>query len=149
MSYYLNPNNALDRLRNDWNKHGSLIVAVDFDSTIYPYQYHEGDDFEAIRQLVRDLYSLGCTIIIWTASEEERHASIKYLLKQVEIPYHHFNENSPNVKFTGRKIYANAYLDDRAGLYEVFNHLNTLVTEKKLAKLKGFFEGMSNQAKRF
>lgn len=133
MSKYLDPNKALQRLREDWKKHNRLIVAVDFDSTLYPYMADEYSyDFTPIRQLVRDLYELGCTIIIFTASEESRWEGIKQELNRIEVPYNLFNlspEGIPNIGKAG-KVYANAYLDDRAGLYEVFTHLSILVAEK-------------------
>lgn len=135
MSYYLNTNNALARLRNDWYRHGSLIVAVDFDSTLVPYmEYEKTSSFEPIRSLVRDLKTWGCTIIIFTASAEDRHDDIKQQLVDMNIQWDLFNEspaNIPNIGKTG-KVYANAYLDDRAGLTEVYTNLRQLLLEKEL-----------------
>jgi hydroxymethylpyrimidine pyrophosphatase-like HAD family hydrolase len=149
MSYYLNPNNTLKRLRDEWNKHKSLIIAVDFDSTIHPYQHYEvKDDSELIRQLVKELYDAGCTIIIWTASDDHRHDEIKRLLDRYDIKYHHFNENSPTVPYQNRKIYANAFLDDRSGLYEVYTALRQLLTERKVQTYLDFFEGFGNQTRK-
>jgi hypothetical protein len=135
MSYYLNPNNAIQRLRNDWSKHGRLIIAVDFDSTLVPYMdYEKESDFHEIRQLVRDLKSAGCIIIIFTASSEDRWEQVKKDLNDINISWDYFNQSPPNIPNIGQngKVYANAYLDDRAGLYEVFNALKIVLTEKKL-----------------
>lgn len=137
MSKYLNPSNTLQRLREDWDKHGGIIVSVDFDSTLVPYMEDEKayiKEFEKIRQLVRELHSFGCTIVINTASAESRWEGIKEELNTLAIPYDYFNETPPNVPNVGKhgKVYANVYLDDRAGLSEVFNHLQQLLTEKKL-----------------
>jgi hypothetical protein len=137
MSYYLNPLNALNRLREEWNKHNGLIVAVDFDSTLKAHKDHEVSDAVIwvnvkIANLVRDLHSLGCTIVIWTAAKEARHNEIKEWLEYNRIPYHYFNEDVIGIKYQTRKLYANVFLDDRAGLYEVYTMLTQLVTEKKL-----------------
>jgi hypothetical protein len=149
MSYYLNPMNAVQRLREEWELHGGLIVAVDFDSTIHPYKSCERyEDSEHVRKLVRDLYDAGCTIIIWTASEPERWDEVKEILAKYEIKYHHFNENSDKVKFSQRKVYANAFLDDRAGLHETYNALNTLLLERKVNNTNSLFKGLGQQMRR-
>lgn len=150
MSMYLNPLNALKRLRDDWAKHGKLIVAVDFDSTLWPYldeEWKHMSKFAEVWKLVQDLHSLGCTIIIFTASEISRHDDIKEQLAKRAIPWDLFNESPsyiPNIGRTG-KVYANAYLDDRAGLSEVFGHLSQLVIEKRYELLKEGFAGLSKQ----
>lgn len=134
MSYFLSPINALDRLRKEWREHDGLIVAVDFDSTLCPYKQYEIDvDSEDVRQLVRDLAEYGCTIIIWTAAEEERHPTVKQYLADNKIPWHYFNEDAPTsrLKYKTRKIYHNALLDDRAGLFEVYMMLKQLLLEVK------------------
>lgn len=147
---YLNPHKALQRLRNDWNEHGKLIVAVDYDSTLVPYLAEEVNyeyDFHSVRDLVRELSQMGCIIIIFTASDEKRHDGIKQALKMLNIKWDLFNESPeyiPNIGKTG-KVYANAYLDDRAGLSEVFGHLTTLVAERKLADLQKGFREISKQ----
>jgi hypothetical protein len=149
MSFYLNPNNALQRLREEWNTYGNLIVAVDFDSTLCPYKDIEMGSGYAVVELVRKLKKAGCTIIIWTASEPERWDDIKKWLEDYDVQWDYFNDNSPKVKFKQRKIYANAFLDDRAGLYEVYNALNQLLLEREMDKVNSFFHGLAEQAKRF
>lgn len=134
MSYYLNPLHALKRLRREWKEHGGLIVAVDFDSTLCPYRDYEVEsDTEIVRELVRELYNYGCTIIIWTAAEKERHEGQKQWLKDNNISWHHFNEQPTASKYDSRKVYANAFLDDRAGMSEVFSALSQVLTEVKYA----------------
>jgi hypothetical protein len=152
MSRYLNPNAALERLRDEWQKHGKLIIAFDVDSTVIPFHdYEKDDDYEPIRQLLRNLKELGCILICFTAAHSKRWVDIIAKLKQYNIPFDEFNSSPkfiPDVSLTG-KVYANAYLDDRAGLYEVYNALNQLVIERKLQKFNNFLNGMNQQLKKF
>ena len=139
MSRYLNPLEALNRLRNEWAKYGSIIVAFDVDSTVLPFHQSEyKDDYEPIRQLLRDLKLLGCTLIAFTAAEEGRWDKIKEQLDTIKVPYDYFNESPetiPHIVKMG-KVYANAYLDDRGGMYELFMMLTILVLEEKARRFE-------------
>ena len=129
MDKYLKPNSAYERLRAEYTKYGSLIVAVDYDDTLFDF-HKTGDSYEMVKQLVRDLHSIGCKIIIYTGSENIN--DIDNYLRQNNIPWDLINEN---LQINGnwasgkdsRKIYANVYLDDRAGLFQVYNDLTKLV----------------------
>lgn len=134
MSYYLDPNKFTDRLRHEWEQYGGLIIAVDYDSTLIPYWEEEKSaNFEPIHKLIRDCKAYGCTIIINTAAKESRIETIKKELHEMDIPWDYFNESPPYIKDIGKggKVYANAYLDDRAGLCQMFNTLSLLLEEKK------------------
>jgi hypothetical protein len=37
MNFYLNVENSLSRLWNEYKEHGSLVVAYDFDDTFHDY----------------------------------------------------------------------------------------------------------------
>jgi len=131
MDKYLKPNSAYERLWAEYNKYGSLIVAVDFDDTLYDF-HKEGNSYEMVMQLVRDLKEINCYIIIWTGNQNLDF--IKDHLSKHNIPYDSINDEAPiSKKLLGdsipRKVYANVYLDDRAGLEQVYNDLTKLVNE--------------------
>lgn len=131
MDKYLKPNSAYKRLWAEYNKYGSLVVAVDYDDTLFDF-HRTGSSYEMVKQLVRDLHSIGCKIIIWSGSENIN--DIDVYLKENNIPYHLINENLlVNGNWVSgkdsRKIYANVYIDDRAGLEQVYNDLTKLVYE--------------------
>lgn len=135
MDRFLKPNSAFERLRAEYKKYGSLIVATDFDDTLYDF-HKEGHSYELVRQLVRDLYDINCEIVIWTGNQDIDF--VKTFLAENDIPYHLINEDTEaSVKFSGgvhklpRKLYANVYIDDRAGLEYVYNDLTRLVKEVK------------------
>lgn len=139
MSYYLDPNKFTERLRTEWEQYNGLIIAVDFDSTLFPFwEYEQGHDYAQVHQLIRDCVSYGCTIIINTAASVVRHPAIKHYLEINRIPYHYFNESPSFINDIGRgsKVYANVYLDDRAGMYQVFQTLSLLLLERKNASLE-------------
>ena len=129
MDRYLKPNSAYERLWAEYQKYGSLIVAVDFDDTLYDF-HGIGESYEQVRQLVRDLYAANCQIIIWTGNQNTEF--VESFLAENNIPYHGINTDSVDgITYTNgnppRKLYANVYIDDRAGLEHVYNDLKQLL----------------------
>jgi hypothetical protein len=144
MSIYLNPNVALERLRTEWLVHGKIIVAFDIDSTVLPFHASEAnDDYAPIHKLLRNLKGLGCILIAFTAAHESRWDGIKQKLSDIGIVYDYFNQSPPTIPGVVRtgKVYANAYLDDRAGLCEMYSILNQLVAEKALQQALNYQYG--------
>lgn len=129
MDKYLEEDSAYNRLWAEYKKYGSLIVAVDFDDTLYDF-HKAGDSYEQIRQLVRDLKEIKCYIIIWTGNQDI--VFVSNFLAENNIPYDSINDEAPiSKKLLGekvpRKVYANVYIDDRGGLIQVYNDLNKLI----------------------
>lgn len=131
MDKYLNPFSSFERLRDEYKKYGSLIVAVDFDDTLYDF-HNTGGSYEQVRQLVRDLKEINCFIIIWTGNQNIEF--VTNFLNENNIPFDSINDEAPiskkllDGKFP-RKVYANVYVDDRAGLEQVYNDLTELVNQ--------------------
>lgn len=119
---YLSDQECIDRLLGEWNIHGNLIVAYDFDNTVSDY-HKRGDKFEAVINLIRKVKKLGCTVIVFTSCDESRFPEIKQYLKDNDIPFDGINENAKSIIYTGRKIYYNILLDDRAGLSASYKQL--------------------------
>jgi len=133
MDKYLDPEVSYKRLYDEYKKYGSLIVAVDFDDTLYDF-HKVGNSYEQMHQLVRDLHKANCYIVIWTGNQDE-DLIISYL-DDNDIPFDSINNEAPvSLKMLGqnipRKVYANVYLDDRAGLVQVYNDLKRLLDEIK------------------
>jgi len=128
MDKYLQPYSAFERLRAEYKKHGSLIVAVDFDDTLYDF-HKSGATYYRVIELVRELKKIGCYIIIWTGNEDT--SFIRRYCDKEGIYYDSINEDAPYIKNTARKVYANVYIDDRAGLSQVYSDLTRLVNEVK------------------
>ena len=122
---YLAVNSSFQRLYDEYKKYGSLVIAYDFDNTVYDF-HSGGHTYTEVIELLRDLKSLGCFLTVWTANSDEQ--LVAQYLHMNEIPFDAINENPPFWKGTERKIYYNALLDDRAGLAQVFSELRQLVT---------------------
>ncbi len=124
MDYYMNDINVYQRLESEYKKYGKLILCVDYDDTLYDF-HHKGRDYCDVINLLKRWRSHS-EIIIWTGCSEEKYAEMEAYLHNYGIPYNGINCNS-SVDFGGRKVYANAYLDDRAGLSTIVNCLTTLI----------------------
>jgi hypothetical protein len=113
--HFMQPWNVLNRLIKEWKEHGELIIAYDFDNTVYDY-HKEGHNYHEVIQLLRECKEYGAYLIVFTAAEDERHDFVKNFLGINDIPWDAINKNKPGLPFKGRKIYYNVLLDDRAGL---------------------------------
>jgi len=129
---HFNANNCTMRLLDDYKTHGNLIVAFDFDNTIY--DYHDiGVSFSCVVNLLRECSELGFTMILFTANEnKEKLDFCKLFCSQCGICIDYINE-SPIMDT--RKPYYNILLDDRAGLEEAYKTLRYVVEIIKLSKL--------------
>jgi hypothetical protein len=81
---YLNPSLSLTRLINEYSKHGSLVVGFDFDGTVYDF-HKTGAHHEQVKQLLRDLKSINCKLICWTAQKDLPF--VEQFLKDENIPF--------------------------------------------------------------
>ena len=129
MDFYLNSDNSTNRLIDEYVQHNSLVVAFDFDDTVYDF-HKKGRLYNDVIRLLKDLKTINCYLICWTGQQDLEFVS--NYLSENNIPFNAINENPPFHKSTSRKIYANAYLDDRAGLLQTYNNLQiVLKTIKK------------------
>ena len=124
MDYYLNKENTFKRMMDEYQRYGSLVVAYDFDNTVYDF-HGNGWQFENMIDLLQHLKSIGCYLIVFTANEDENF--VKKYCKINKIPFDAINENPSFYQSNSRKIYYNVLLDDRAGLRETYDLLTRLV----------------------
>lgn len=124
MDYYLNKNTSLMRLKEEYQKYGKLIFAVDFDDTILGYNGQRIN--EKIASLLKR-WKPYAEIIIWSCRREDEYDFILRTCAEAGFIPDKINESSGIIDFGTRKIYANVILDDRAGLKQVYNDLYTLI----------------------
>lgn len=129
---YKNYDRAYKRIKEEFEKFGELIIAVDFDDTIYNTHRNAGWCYlGVVKTLLR--WQDHAKIVAWTASTEDRYDFIRSIYEAHGIRLDAINENVNGIERRGPKIYANIYLDDRTfGLDQALQALNTL------ADVKGF-----------
>ena len=110
---YLDCVNCVDRLMKEWDEHGSLFVAFDFDNTVFDY-HRKGFSFPAVEFLLKECKKAGLKLILFTAKEtkEELDRCVDYCKERGYEP--DFINMSPVMNT--KKPYYNILLDDRAGL---------------------------------
>ena len=122
---YYNSTKCLIRLLNDYHKHRNLIVAFDFDNTIYDY-HQKGGSFDDVVGLLRECSEVGFTMVLFTANESvDKLSFCKQYCTQKGIRIDYINE-SPVMNT--KKPYYNILLDDRAGLQEAYETLKCAIT---------------------
>lgn len=130
MDYFLDDEKVYKRLLTEYEKYDNIIVAYDYDNTVYDY-HNEGHSYDDVITLLQDCRDkLGAKFVVFTACDESKYASISEYLVAHDVPFDTINENLSCVPFNGRKIYYNILLDDRAGLSSAYNVLKRLVHEK-------------------
>lgn len=102
----------LQKLLDQYRKHGSIIVAYDFDDTVYPYSL-EVEELKDTVSLIQRLAICGHTVYCYTSNEDMEKVTL--YLNYNRIPYYSINK-SPVVS-SGKEFY-NVFLDDKAGLNE-------------------------------
>ena len=129
---YINRERGLRRIRKEYETHGKLIIAVDFDDTIYNTHKQEGWVYQRIVEVLLR-WAPHAYIICWTASLPERYDFIRNVFDVYGIRLDAINENAPEIDVKGPKIFASVYLDDRS-----FGLENAIWALETLATMKGF-----------
>ena len=112
---YCYNNYVVIRLIQEWEKYGRIIIAYDFDNTVFDY-HGVGDTFPRVISLLRRAKELGAYLILTTCCDDSEIPRIREYLERNNIPCDIINDNAPFIPFKSRKIYYNLLLDDRAGL---------------------------------
>lgn len=131
MDEFLKPGISYQRLLSDYHLHGTLVVAYDFDNTVFDY-HKKGNSYNDVIKALQDAKEIGCYMICFTAAENSDF--VKQYLLDNNIPCDALNENPPFFKSDQRKIYFNTLLDDRAGLIQAYTELKKLITYIKKTK---------------
>jgi hypothetical protein len=116
---FLRDYRAIERLIKDYIKHGQLVIAYDYDNTVYDY-HDKGYEFKMVINLLRECKPY-CKFIVYTHSNDDRHGEIIEYLDSNDIPWDTINEGIvfANGKCEGKLFYSH-FLDDRAGLRSAY-----------------------------
>lgn len=109
----------VDRLVKEWLKHERLIIAVDLDDTIIPYNKELTDSCAEVVQLLKECDKIGIVLIINTARQESKHESSMQQVRDLGLNPVAINKTPEWLGLPfghAGKVYANIFLDDRGGL---------------------------------
>ena len=125
---YMDSNNVVRRLLKEWDEHGTLFVAFDFDNTVFDY-HNKGFTFPRVEYLLQDCKLNGLKLILFTAKEtkEQIDQCVKYCEENGYKPDYVNESPVMNTK----KPYYNILLDDRAGLFESVFNLEIVISVHK------------------
>tara|TARA_R110000851_G_scaffold298138_1_gene453590 strand:+ start:692 stop:1120 length:429 start_codon:yes stop_codon:yes gene_type:complete len=105
------------RLTNEWIAHDKLIVAVDFDDTIFPWGLFSQEYCDELISFLKWIKTVGAYIVIFTASDKKRYKEIRDYCSDKGLPIDSINKNPIDLPYGKEgKIYYNIFLCDTAGL---------------------------------
>jgi len=108
----------IERLVNEWIEHDKIVLAVDFDDTIFPYRHRSGRECKKTLKLVRWCVDVvGAYVVIHTSSAPDRYDEIREFCKKNNLEIHTINKNPISLPYGNQgKPYFNWQLCDRSGL---------------------------------
>lgn len=138
-----------NRLYQEWRQHGKIIIAVDFDDTISPWGFRDKEDLQQLDktiQLLRIAKETGAFITIFSACNEDRYPEIKDYCKSKGLTIDTINKTPLDLPYgKNNKIYANIFIDDRAGLLESLNILEKVMYIIRGEKARTLTKGESDE----
>lgn len=131
----------IDRLLEEWITHGKIVIGVDYDDTIRDWKLKDYPTYSKVINLIRNCRETGAYITIFSACDEERYPEIETFCEAHNIKPDSINKNPIKLIYGNNgKIYANIFLDDRAGLLQAMEILETA-----LYKYRAYLQGKQIQ----
>jgi pimeloyl-CoA synthetase len=122
----------LDRLEQEWKQHGKIIIACDYDDTISPWKLNSFDPKRVI-EVLKIAKEVGAYLTIFTACSDDRYPEIMGYCSSKGLKIDSINKTPIDLPYgRGGKVYANIFIDDRAGLNEALN-----ILEFAMYKIRG------------
>jgi hypothetical protein len=125
---YLNFPRCVKRLYNDFMTHRNLMIAFDFDDTVFDF-HKKRFTYTKVIALLKEAQEMGNTLILFTGNEGENLEKAVAYCEELGLEVSYVNE-SP-IMTENRKPFYNIFLDDRAGLSEAYNILKETIKRIK------------------
>lgn len=107
----------VERLVNEWLMHDKIVLAVDFDDTIFHWRHNSEEECKEVMDLVKWCKTIGAYIMIHTCSDPPRHNEIRKFCKDKGLDIDSINCNPIKLPYGNKgKPYYNWQLCDRSGL---------------------------------
>lgn len=124
---YIHDDVCIKRLYEEYKTHGKLIVALDFDDTIFDF-HNAGHYYDCVKTTIKRCQKLGFYVVLFTGTAKEKWPSQLEYLDKKGIHVTCVNQNPIPLPFgNDGKIYYNILLDDRAGLGQSLKILNEVL----------------------
>lgn len=123
MDFFMDSRNVVDRLLAVYKEHGKLLIAFDFDDSVFNTHNRTNASYDLVHELLRELRPYA-RFMCFTASWEERFPFIKQFCNDNGLPLDvGVNDDLETLGWKTRKPYFNAILDDRCGLRQTYEDL--------------------------
>jgi hypothetical protein len=129
----------VNRLTTEWLKNGKIIIGCDLDDTIIPYNEEIKDNCKKMVDLILECQKEGIIFLINTARSEYQLEKAKQQVEELGIIVHGVNkmhDEWDKPYGVNGKIYANIFLDDRGGFWDVYWTLTNALTMVKIERKK-------------
>lgn len=137
-------NTCVDRLVREWRLHNKIIIAVDFDDTVFDYhgkwesmtkRWHESEHEKDVVDVVKEAQEFGAYVVMFTAAPRglDDWGVQRNHMAALGIRVDSVNANPVELPFGhDGKPYYNILLDDRAGLGQSLYVLHKALLTMKL-----------------
>lgn len=130
----------ISRLLEEWKQHGKLIIAVDYDDTLRDWKMADHVTYTRVMNLLKACKQTGAYVVVFTSCNEDRYSEISVYCANMGLQIDGINQNPIVLPYgTKNKIYANIFLDDRAGLNEALT-----ILEETLYQYRGYLQTQRN-----
>lgn len=129
---YISQYKVVRRLLDEYTIHKNLVVAFDFDNTIYDF-HGKGITFPKVIKLLKDCSEFGLTLVCYTGNSDED--LVRDLCTNNGIRIDYINESPIKAPSKPHKPYFSILLDDRCGLRSAVEDLSIVLEEL------GFYKG--------
>lgn len=131
----------IERLTKEWIEHGKIVLAVDYDDTLYHWRHRTKEECDEVINLVKWCKTIGAYVMIHTSSDPERYDEIISFCKSQGLEIDSINKNAIELPYGSKgKPYYNWQLCDRSGLSYAKDVLElaakAVVTAKRRLHLK-------------
>lgn len=120
-------NKYVERLIKEWLAYGKIVLACDFDDTIYPWGFKTEEDLKFMIEVIRVVnlaQEVGVYLALWSACAPDRYDELRDWCTKMQTHVDSINENPIPLPYgNNRKMYYNHLLDDRAGLEQALDML--------------------------
>jgi hydroxymethylpyrimidine pyrophosphatase-like HAD family hydrolase len=120
----------LEKITRVYDTHRNIIIAVDFDDTIYDYSGQGFDTNYVVDLLKRAKEKLNAKLILFTCREDDLLSDAMEYCYDVGLEIDAVNTSLENYAYPSRKPFYNMLLDDKACLPECCAALEALINAR-------------------